>query len=177
MLTYFRKKKISENVKICLPYIVIEFVLLSVSMIFRQHSSQTAMVYNGTTFSLQPGKIFFAWLYQTLAAFPLNYRMADTGASLFGKWIQEQQLFDFSWKGFFSNLQWIDLMGLTIAAVLSLNFANIQDFRMKVEYWAFGLCLLLLPGLVIAMSAKYQFQLLPGLAYIPFISRTLVLVC
>jgi hypothetical protein len=168
MLTYFRKKKISENVKICLPYFVIEFVLLSVSMIFRQHSSQTAMVYNGTTFSLQPGKIFFAWLYQTLAAFPLNYRMADTGASLFGKWIQEQQLFDFSWKGFFSNLQWIDLMGLTIAAVLSLNFRrNIQDFRMKVEYWAFGLCLLLLPGLVIAMSAKYQFQLLPGLAYIP----------
>ena len=168
MLAFFRKKKISDNVRICLPFMAVEFVLLCVSMIFRQLSSQTAMVYNGTTFSLQPVKILSAWLYQTFAAFPLNYRMADTGASLMGNWIQEQMLFDFSWKGFFSNLQWIDLIGFVIAGILFINLrSNIQNFRMKAEYWAIGLCLLILPGLIIAMSEKYQFQLLPGLAYIP----------
>lgn len=168
ILTFFRKKKISEVIRICLPYLGIELVLLSVSMIFRQVSSQTAMVYSGTTFSLHPERIFSAWINQTLAAFPLNYRMADTGASLMGEWIQEQELFDFSWSGFFSNLQWVDLVGLVIAGFLFLNLRrNIHIFHVKAEYWAIGFCLLILPGLIIAMSEKYQFQLLPGLAYIP----------
>ncbi len=168
LLAIFHRKNLIKGLQVCLPFGVIASILFAVSMTFRLSSAAADQTYSGTTFSLQAGKVFYAWYCQTVAAFPFSYRIADTGASLLGKWIQEQAIFEVSWSGFFSGIRWIDLAGLAIAGCILQNIQKKASFsKLKSEYWLVGLFLLLLPGLTIAISAKYQQQLIPGLAYIP----------
>ncbi|MHC1773139.1 MAG: hypothetical protein AB9907_15685 [Flexilinea sp.] len=168
LLAIFHRKNLIKALRVCLPFGVIAAVLFAVSMAFRLSSAATEQAYSGTTFSLQAGKVFYAWFCQTIAAFPFSYRISDTGASLLGKWIQEQSIFDVSWSGFFSGIRWIDLAELAIAGCVVLNIQKKKPFPgLKSGYWLIGLLLLLLPGLTIALSEKYQQQLIPGLAYLP----------
>ncbi len=168
LISWSRRKSLSGCIRDCLPFGIIGSILLAASMALRLSAAGTAQAYAGTTFSLQAGDFFPAWLYQTIAAFPFSYRLADTGALLGSQWIKEHTIFENSWRGFFGGIRWTDLAGLAIASLL---FSQIQKkglrIKIKAEYWLFGLSLLLLSGVTIAFSEKYQHQLLLGIGYLP----------
>lgn len=172
LLSLFRRKRLVPCIRDCLPFGIIGIALLAASFTLRASSAGAAQTYTGTTFSLLPDQFFTAWRYQTLAAFPFSYRLADTGALIGKQWFKEHAIFDNSWTAFLTGIRWIDLFGLAAAGLVLQQISSIAEkkaprIRIKAEYGIFALALLLLSGVIIALSEKYQHQLLLGIGYLP----------
>ena len=152
-----------------LPYGIIEAVLLAVSFGLRQsYAAAGEVLYEGTNFSLNFGKILSTWVNQMAAAFPLNYRLAGNDAVLLGKLVPAGEIFNLNLSSLIHDIQWIDLLSLCL--IMFLFIAQKKSGQLpKITgfHWIFSFTLLGLSALVIAVSEKYQNQIIAGLGYLP----------
>ena len=163
------KKKIGEALKASLPHLIAVLGLLGVSFGFRWSYAATGqMTYQGTNFSLDVGRILTTWFHQTLAAFPLNYQLAGNDGVILKELIPAGEIFSQTPGQFFMNIHWSDILLICLFLVIVRTLAaHIHLPKIGLFHWLFGLGLLLLSGLVIALSEKYQEQILAGLGYLP----------
>ncbi len=166
LLAPVERKHLGNALKACLPQILAALLLFALSMFLRMRNITAETAYAGTTFGLDLPTILRTFVYQVTAAFPLSYRLAYYDAGLFGVLIPWGELFNTSLAQFLQGIRWQDLLAVC-AMTAVLRGASAQKPRFSRMTLCFGLLLWLLPGLVISMSAKYQNELVPGLAYIP----------
>ncbi len=166
LLALAERKRLGNALKACLPQILAALLLFALSMFLRMRNITAETAYAGTTFGLDLPTILRTFVYQVTAAFPLSYRLAYYDAGLFGVLIPWGELFNTSLAQFLQGIRWQDLLAVCAMAAV-LRGASAQKPRFSRMTLCFGLLLWLLPGLVISMSAKYQNELVPGLAYIP----------
>ena len=160
-----KEKKLLPALRKILPWILAALLIFALSMLLRTNITQET-AYNGTSFNFDIPLIFRTFFYQVTAAVPLRYRTSGYDAGLFGEGILWQDLFNTSLGSFISSVQWQDLLGLSVLILLMMTESR-RELKFSVLGLLFGLLLWLLPGLVISLSAKYQSELHPGLAYIP----------
>ena len=166
LLAWTERKHFGQALKACLPQILAAVFLFALSMYLRVRNITAETAYAGTTFGFDLPTILRTFANQVTAAFPLSYRLAYYDAGLFGVLIPWGTLFNTSFSEFLRGIAWQDLLAVcALTAVLRGGSAEKPRFSRMTLY--FGLLLWLLPGLVISLSAKYQNELVPGLAYIP----------
>ncbi len=157
-----------QRIRSLFPYAVLAAVLLSLSMILRADYAAVGETYAGTEFSLNLPKILETWWFQTSAAFPLSYRLADYDATIRNRLIFTDSLFQTAPIDILRSVRWQDVAGAFVLMILSLDqMRRLKNERVPLSDWLFGLSLLLCSGMVISLSQKYQFELNPGIAYLP----------
>lgn len=167
-IIWTQKRSVIETLRCSLPYILIEFLLFSASMILRSSAASTTASYSGTTFSLDFFTVFSTWLKQSFAAFPLSYQLSNEDAVLTNRVISPDELFSFSFTSFLQNIELQDILCLSIAGLILWQTAKSES--PKWNLWktiGAGILLVALPGMTIAVSQKYQEQIVWGTAYIP----------
>ncbi|HQJ01752.1 MAG TPA: hypothetical protein PLX12_09135 [Flexilinea sp.] len=169
LLAWHSQKNRKQTLSSCIPFACIEAILLSVSFGFRSYSAKMGLsAYSGTTFSLDIGKILSTWFHQSLAALPLSYQMAGNDATILKRLIPASEIFSQSFAAFVRGIVWSDIVSLIVFLFLwveirkRIHLPVISGF-----HWAFGCTLLFGSGLVLALSEKYQNEILPGLGYLP----------
>lgn len=159
------EKKPFPALRKVLPYILIAVLLFGLSMLLRMNITEET-AYNGTTFSLDIGKILQTFSHQVGAAFPLRYRTAGYDTAMFGHYIPWYSIFNTSAGVFLRSIQWQDLLACFVFILVVFSIRR-ESLRFSGAAAVFAFLLWLLPGLVISLSWKYQEELCPGLAYIP----------
>lgn len=166
LLAIAERKRFGDALKDCLPQIFAAVFLFALSMFLRVCNVTAETAYSGTTFGLDLPTILRTFVNQVTAAFPLSYRLAYYDAGLFGVLVPWEELFNTSLLEFLCGIRWQDLLAVC-ALTAVLRGGSEEKPRFSRTALCFGLLVCLLPGLVISMSAKYQNELVPGLAYIP----------
>lgn len=180
LTAWLQRGSLRKGLRDSQPFILFEVVLLAASMGLRLSYVPEGEAYSGTAFSLDPAKILRTWGRQTLGAFPLNYQLMTEDAALAKKLIPRSQLFGSSLGQFIASMRLQDWLCLGLAGCCGLSVlhpnsgvgADRKEASAKTatERWGvplFALLLVVLPGMTIAVSEKYQEQLTDGLAYIP----------
>lgn len=169
LLAWHSQKKWKQVLSFCIPFILVEAILFSVSFGFRFYSAKMGFdTYSGTTFSFDIGKILSAWLNQTSAAIPLSYRMAGNDATILKRLIPASEIFSQSFVEFVRGITWSDVVSIMIFLFLWIEIRKqIHLPVLSGFHWAFGFTLLIGSSLVLALSEKYQNEILPGLGYLP----------
>lgn len=164
-----RRRKPADVVRVSLPFILLEAALLILTFVLRTRYAQSGEVYQGTVFALNPLKIAGTWFNQITASFPLTYRLAENDAMIHHRLVQAGEIFTISPIDFIHGVRWGDLLALTAAGIVLLACLNRleKDDRPAGIHWLFGILLLAVSGIVIALSEKYQFQITFGIGYIP----------
>ena len=166
LLALAERKNFWKAVRDCIPHILAAVFLFALSMFLRAKNITADTAYAGTTFGLDIPTILRTFVNQVTAAFPLSCRLAGYDAGLFGKLVPWNDLFNTSLTEFIRGIGWQDLIAVCALGIV-LRGGSDEKPRFSWMALCFGLLLWLLPGLVISMSAKYQNELVPGLAYIP----------
>ena len=166
LIALAERKNFWNAVRDCLPHILAAVFLFALSMFLRAKNIDPDTAYAGTTFGLDIPTILRTFVNQVTAAFPLSYRLAGYDAGLFGKYVLWHDLFNTSLPEFIRGICWRDIIAVC-ALVIVLRGGENEKPRFSWMALCFGLLLWLLPGLVLSLSAKYQNELIPGLAYIP----------
>jgi|GEM_PF-801941 len=169
LLAWHSQKKWRRVLSFCIPFILIEGILLSVSFGFRFYSANMGFdTYSGTTFSFDIAKFLSAWLNQTSAAIPLSYRMAGNDATILKRLIPASEIFSQSFAEFVPGITWSDVVSIMIFLFLWIEIRKRIHLPVLSRFhWAFGFTLLFGSSLVLALSEKYQNEILPGLGYLP----------
>jgi hypothetical protein len=165
---------LKQTIKEILPFLLICLVLLGVVLILRLNLP-TAEVYEGVRFKWKLSAILRTYGIQLLAALPLSYYTFTDQLTA----MEQITLAD----GFFRQSSDEILRGndtadyllvwlLVFSAVLIFQrwyteSGNGNGNRALRPALALGLCLFLLPAVTIALSTRYQGQLVPGLGYLP----------
>ena len=162
-----QEKHPMKAIRRMIPWILLAVGLFALSMLLRRNiTDETA--YGGTTFSLDIPLILKTLATQIGSALPLSYRNAGYDTGMMGTLVQWHTIFNTSLAEFLRSIQWQDLLGCLILALLLRDFST-EQMWFSIFHLLFGFLLWLLPGLVISLSEKYQLDMVPGLAYIPIL--------
>lgn len=160
------ERNLWKGLRKSLPWIGMTMVFFAVSMWLRATNITAATAYSGTTFNADPGAILRAWGCQILGAFPMSFQLSDYDPGMFGELISRITFFPHNLSVFLRSLRWQDAGVFFVVLLLFLcNRGNRR--RLTLTEWLFGVLLVILPGMTIAISEKYQRDLTPGIAYIP----------
>ncbi len=172
LVIYERRKSLAATIRSAAPYLLAEGLLMGLTFLLRRQYAQNVqpcMIYQGTVFAMNPGKILMTWFNQISAAFPFTYRLADNDATIHHRLIQARDIFPLPPLQFLQGIRWEDLLAVTAALLLLISwFKRMRAADQPRKYhWLFGAVLLAASGLVIALSEKYQFQITFGIGYLP----------
>lgn len=147
---------------------------LTVGLRLNAAASDTA-AYNGTAISADLGKFFRAWWNQALSAVPFNYRLSEAELTVAGRLVFPREVFNTTFSTFLGSIAWGDILGLAIFFIIfSESRPELiktprppQDQRSLRFGFIFAAALLASSSIVIALSAKYQDEIIPGIGYLP----------
>ncbi len=186
LLAWSEIKNFLKTIKNCLPFLLIEIILFSASMFFRTWSQNAGTAYAGTTMSLSLPKAISAWMDQSLSPFPLIYQLSGNDSAINSKLIPFTAIFNQSPEKFLSDCSAGDFIGIFCACLFFIgafygkNNKRLNSHQLK-SAAIFGILLIFLPGLTIALSEKYQGQLILGIGYIPvyfeYFGAALLILC
>lgn len=134
------------------PLISVCATVVAVSVYIRMHRTST---YQGTEFASNVGVIFCAYFYQLTAAFPFSF--------ILGQVVPSQRVTAVLQLGMKS---WPALIAAGSGAALLFSQLRPSPFRVRRELWVLFASLTFLPALI-ALSAKSQAHIRPGMGYIP----------
>ena len=181
LLIWIRKGNFLKAVRSSLPFAGI--VVLLVAAVFLIRSSDVKQIeYPGVAVSLDPGRILWAAERQITAGLPLNYYSAGYQASVMEKAYPAADFMNYDFLSFIRSVRLSDIMILFAAMVCMFLIRRERDIfgqnsitpepddahlRARKELVLLGLSFALLPTVTIALSERYQWQLMPGLGYLP----------
>lgn len=163
-------KSLKRVILVSLPFTVA--FLAAVGAIFYVRTDLAVNAYPGVAFSLNDAEVIArTYLRQTVAALPLNFRTFAHEASVLGKVVPLRQLLNHTPLQIINSMSILDLGMIAIAAVLIFRiFSRLESERHPKSSGTLavlGASLFLFSGVPIAVSRRYQGQLVPGLGYLP----------
>ena len=163
------EKTFLKAVRRTLPFAAVTAAALAAWFFVKMNIGNTA--YAGVAFSLDFGKIVRAFRYQLTAALPLSFYTAAYESFGMGRLYPAAELMNYSVSGFLKDIQTLDwlllIFSVWIIREISRKGADSEEKTSAFPILAAGVSFWVLPTLTIAISERYQGQLLPGLGYLP----------
>lgn len=170
LLVWADSRRFKRALLISLPYAVIWGIALVTVYYVRVHLA-TGSAYSGVAFNLNFPAMLNAYRNQTLAAFPLNFHIFGNEASILGRVYSIESIFRFSPLTLIRAMTVKDFGLAAIAAALLFRvFSRLTNEARPSGLRTLGVlggALLFLSGSAIAVSQRYQGQLIAGLGYLP----------
>lgn len=168
LVAWHERKSFVGGLKSSAVHIAAALLLFGLTVALRRSAADAAPVYSGTALSLNPGKIIGAWFNQMSAAFPFSYRLSAPESSILTRLVLPREIFKTTFSTFIAAIEWVDIIALIVLYVVLSDLRRfIVAEKIKPFYPIFGLTLLGTSSLVIALSAKYQEEICPGVGYLP----------
>lgn len=159
ILIFDHNKKIKTSLKMSLPFICSNAIVVFIDLFVR---FLVPKGYSGTIINLNALLIIKTLIMQIYASIPLSYYVSNSS-----------NLFNHNILILFKNVRSKDLLVILIFNILfiiSIRKININELKWK-KILSLGLSLLILPAVPIALSAKYQQEIIWfggwGIGYIP----------
>jgi len=168
-LVLIKRRNVKDIFKDYIPIIVTAVLALSIYLLLRIMSNQSFVntKYSGTTVSLNIVNVIKTYYYQTTASFPFFYwisHMFDKTVNLL--YVPSDIIYKSTlWELFVGVLSGV--VFYILCKRLSISSIKIEKSINLYQLLIIGAALLLLPGIMIAVSTKYQGELSLGSGYIP----------
>ncbi len=164
--THDRKK----TIRVCFPYGILFAGILAMALFVRNQFIQ-GTPYSGIAFQFDVLKILKTYGLQLLAGLPFSFYIFTQSIPIMGSEYLASEVFYDQASDILCHTEIADwLLGLGIVYLFSLILkegkGNQRDVSTRL-LMGIGLSFWLLPGITIAMSARYQGQIIPGLGYLP----------
>ena len=148
IIIYEEKRNLAISLRKSLPFIYSLLIAIFINLLFRFIiKSQSLPEYGGITIHFNIGLIIRTLFMQIYSALPLSYFLTNPS-----------HLFNHNILILLKQLNDKDIFLLVIFNILTFNLAkriNIANLNWR-KSLSIGLCLLILPAIPIALSAKYQ---------------------
>ena len=178
LLIWIRRRNFLRAVKDSLPFVFLVILIMILIFVIRS-TSVKQIEYPGVAFSFDPWRIMWAATRQITAGLPLSYYSAGYQASVMEKAYPASEFMNYDFVSFLRAVRLSDLMILFAVMVVLTRIRGFsgsdpqtyqQDPAKKVpgsELAVLGLSFAVLPIITVALSERYQWQLMPGLGYLP----------
>ena len=173
LLIWVRRGNFIRAVRDSLPFVGMTILLLAGIFLVRA-KFVTYSTYAGVAFSLDPGKILGTALNQFTAGLPLSFYSAANQGAVLGNVYPAGSFMNYDFFSFLKSVQLSDILVVSAGALLVCLIAK-RSFAEKeqksvfssAELLVLGFSFAVLPIITVAMSERYQGQLIPGLGYLP----------
>ena len=168
LLLWVRHGSFRRALRDSLPFILLVVVMLAGVVLVR--ANFVTRTYEGVKFSLNPERILRAALRQITAALPLRFYSAGYMAAVMDLTYPASSFMNYDLHSVLKAVRLSDLLILAAAfwcfgcAIRSGDPKRITGTR---EALVLGGSFALLPVITVALSDRYQGQLMPGLGYLP----------
>ncbi len=180
LLILSRRGKFLKALKSSLPYLVLTLAAL-IAVFAVRNSSLHDNQYVGVSFSLDPALIARAALCQISAGLPLSFYSAGNQGAVLGNVYPAASFMNYTLAAFLGSVGIRDLvilLGFLLCfALIRREKAVFADWYQSRDLLILGFCFALLPSLTIALSNRYQGQLIPGLGYLPVYMQYFGIAC
>ena len=170
LLIFLKTRDWKRTIRVTLPYGIMVLLLLCAVIIVRINMPQET-TYAGVAFSLDLSAIVRTWLYQTTASLPLSFYTAGKEFAIAGTSTAACDALHYELSDFLAAITAGDWLLLFLSAGLLLSIWKSEGKNSQSEVSGglvgLGLCLWFLPTITIALSQRYQGQLMWGLGYLP----------
>ena len=168
LLILVRRKNFGRAVRDSLPFAGLVMILLAAVALVRT-TAVMQIEYPGVAFSLDPVRILRAFFRQLIAGLPLSFYSAGYQASVLERVYPAASFMNYDFGAFLRSVDLTDLLILAAALFLILksNRCKGENTSKAAELAVLGLSFAVLPTLTVALSERYQGQLMPGLGYLP----------
>ncbi len=168
LLIWIRRGSFSRAVRDSLPFVGMVVLLLAAVAVVRT-TSVMQVEYAGVAFSLDPSRILRAFFRQLIAGLPLSFYSAGYQASVLDSVYPAASFMHYDFGSFLRAVDLTDLLILAAAMFLirRSGSGDREDRSVPAELALLGLSFAVLPTLTVALSQRYQGQLMAGLGYLP----------
>ena len=167
LLIWAQRKNFLRAVRDSLPFISLTILMLAgVYLVRRLYVHDT---YAGVAFSLDPARIARAALTQLAAGLPLSFYSAGYPAAVMAHSYPTNTFMNYDFLSFLKAVQFSDILILLSALYIikKISRSNYQLSTINCQLFILALSFAVLPMITVAMSERYQGQLMPGLGYLP----------
>ena len=170
VIAWFETRDRKKTVQVCIPYGILFVGTLTAALIVRNRLIQ-GTPYSGIAFHFDVLKILKTYGLQLLAGLPLSYYFFTRSIAIMGNVYPAAEVFsDRAWDILChaEAADWLLALGIVslFSLILKREKENQKDTSMRLLA-GIGLSFWLLPGMTIALSDRYQGQIVPGLGYLP----------
>lgn len=169
LLIWVRRGSFRRALRDSLPFIGL-VVLMLAGVFFVRARYVSKSTYAGVAFSLDPLRILRAGITQITAGLPLSFYSAGYQASVMDQVYPASSLLHYDLASFLRSVRLSDVILLLASCfILSRRGKGEEPAGRPVlsELAVLGLSFALLPAVTVAMSQRYQGQLVAGLGYLP----------
>ncbi len=173
LVCWAEKRNLRESIRITIPFGILILICLTAIFIVRSLFVQ-GETYSGIAFSLDIGRILRTWLIQLLAALPLSHFLFNSQIAIMGSSYLARETLPYRSSTLLlqtESVEWLIAFGFVLTFFWITHSKNQNTEKSNQSgltlLAVLGLCFWLLPAIPIALSARYQGQLLPGLGYLP----------
>ena len=168
LLIYAVTKNLRKSLRLTIPYLLIEILLLAAIFFIRSRYSQN-QVYSGVAFRLDAASIIRTYFYQITASLPLSLYTAAKELDVMGSSFLARNVYPYHFPDFIHSISLLDFLIVLFSMLILWKILTEKEPAPASSKAAvvLGFCLWLLPGITIAVSQRYQGQLMPGLGYLP----------
>ena len=173
LLIWARRGNFFRAVRDSLPFVGMTILLLAGIWLVRA-KFVTHSTYAGVAFSLDPGKILGTALNQFTAGLPLSFYTAANQGAVLGNVYPAESFMNYDFLSFLKSVQLSDVLVVSAGVLLvclivkrSSDEKGLKNAFSSAELLILGFSFALLPIITVAMSERYQGQLIPGLGYLP----------
>jgi len=149
-----------KSLRILAPHILSALISFGIMLFFRQIKPPMTAGYSGIKINFDATKIISTFAIQTFSSMPLSYYLCDPS-----------HLFQYAKGTFLQNIQFCDLSTLLLFLAGYWRATHKVTNNNKTNiFFFFGVILTLSPAILIALSAKYQEELISsglGMGYLP----------
>ncbi|MBR6088487.1 MAG: hypothetical protein IKP86_01045 [Anaerolineaceae bacterium] len=167
LLILTERKNLVKAIRSSLPFIGVTALILLCIYLSRKFFFSVA--YSGVAFNPDPARILRAGLTQFAAGLPLSYYTAGYQASVMGNTYPANTLMNYDFLSFLKSVKLSDLLILAVCLWVLFMIRNREpeSIRNNISLPVLGASFAILPVITIAVSDRYQGQLMPGLGYLP----------
>lgn len=168
LLILVRRKHFGRAVRDSLPFVGMVIVMLA-AVFYVRSRFVTKSTYAGVAFSPDPVLILRTYLRQVTAGLPLNFYSAGYMASVMDKTYAASSFMNYDLRKVLGSVDIADLLILAVGLICALGLIRYgrKDSRTSGDQVVLGFSFALLPAVTVAVSQRYQGQLMPGLGYLP----------
>ena len=168
VLIWANRGSFKQAVRDSLPFVGLTFLM--VIAVFVVRSQFLEKTYAGVAFSLDLERILRAAWTQFAAGLPLSFYSAGYQASVLNNAYPAAEFMNYDFRSFLGSIQFLDILILVIAVSVLCSIRKTEKETKgdhQTELLILGLSFAVLPMITIALSERYQGQLMPGLGYLP----------
>ena len=176
LLIWAQRKNFLRTVRDSLPFVGLTVLMLAAVFLVRNIFFHVE--YPGVTFSLEPARVLRAAVTQLAAGLPLSFYSAGYPAAVLGNAYPTNTFMNYDFLSFLKSVRLTDLLILLgcfyIIKKIFQTKRNSDDpvshssfFTLHSSLFILSISFAVLPMVTVAMSERYQGQLMPGLGYLP----------